>query len=185
MGVNRIAREFQVAVHWIPFPLHPHTPPEGLELRELFAGHPVDVDAMMSRLKHVAAKLGLPLGERTRTYNSRLAQELGKWAEKEGAGDFYRNAVYRAYFVQGRNIARSDELIRIAEEAGLDLDEARGIIETRSFGEAVDADWAQARSARVPAVPTHMFRGRAQVGFRPYEALAEFVVRAGGDRLSG
>jgi len=59
---------------------------------------------MQARLLQIAAAEGVPMIERTRTCNSRLAQELGKWAESLGRGDEFRRAVYRAYFELGSNI---------------------------------------------------------------------------------
>ena len=58
---------------------------------ELFAGRSVDIQGIVQRLKRVAKELGLPLADRTKTYNSRLAQELAKWAEAEGKGDEFHN----------------------------------------------------------------------------------------------
>jgi predicted DsbA family dithiol-disulfide isomerase len=147
-----------------------------LDLAELFAGRGVDVGAMMARLRSVADRVGLPLGERRRTYNSRRAQELGKWAEAQGRGEAFRAAVYRGYFVEGRNIALPEELAGMAKSAGLDSDEARRVAATGAFSAAVDADWARARSMGVNAVPTHVIDRRASSGFLPYDALREFVV---------
>ncbi len=65
----------------------------------------------MARLKRVTRELGLPFGERTKTYNSRLAQELGKWAESKGMGDPFHAAVFRAYFVDGKNIGDPEALL--------------------------------------------------------------------------
>jgi predicted DsbA family dithiol-disulfide isomerase len=65
---------------------------------------------MQERLRQVAAAEGVPLAERSRTCNSRRAQELGKWAEEQGRGEVYHRAVYHAYFVEGRNIVLVDEL---------------------------------------------------------------------------
>jgi predicted DsbA family dithiol-disulfide isomerase len=74
----------------------------------------------MEHLKKVAAELRLPWGMRTRTYNSRRAQELGKWAEALGKGDEFHQAVFQAYFVHGRNIADISVLKGIAGTIGLD-----------------------------------------------------------------
>lgn len=71
------------------FPLHPEIPEAGQSLEELFKGRDVDIPAMLARLQQVAGAEGLPFGERTMTYNSRLAQELGKWAEEMDAGDCF------------------------------------------------------------------------------------------------
>ena len=43
----------------------------------------------------------------------------------QGKGDVFRRAVYRAFFVEGRNIPPVDELALIAEAFGLPGDEAR------------------------------------------------------------
>ena len=61
---------------------------------------------MLARLRQVARELDLPFGERKMTFNSRLAQELGKWAEDQGRGDAFHHAVFLAYFQRGENIAR-------------------------------------------------------------------------------
>jgi predicted DsbA family dithiol-disulfide isomerase len=47
----------------------------------------MDIEGVKLRLKQVADELGLPLGDRKMTFNSRLAQELAKWAESKGKGD--------------------------------------------------------------------------------------------------
>jgi len=128
-------------------------------------------------LKGVAEELGLPLGERTRTYNSRLAQELAKWAEAKGKGDEFHGAVFRAYFVDGRNIAQIDVLAGLAQEAGLSADEARIIVRERSFREAVDADWMRSHQMGITAVPTFVMGREAVVGAQPYEVLEQFLVQ--------
>ena len=161
------------------FPLHPETPEEGLTLEELFAGRNIDIPQAMARLKRVAGELGLPWGERKRTYNSRLAQELGKWAESKGSGDAFRDAVFRAYFVDGRNIAKPDVLAGVAQAAGLSEREARETLQTRSFRDAVDADWTLAGSMGIEAVPTFVLDGGTLVGAQPYEALEGLLLDHG------
>jgi predicted DsbA family dithiol-disulfide isomerase len=44
-------------------------------------------------LKRLERKTDGPI-KRKKTYNSRLAQELGKWAETKGKGDEYHDAVF-------------------------------------------------------------------------------------------
>jgi len=175
VSVEGLLGDAPLVVRWIPFPLHPETPEEGRELADLFAGRGVDVSAMLVRLRAVADGLGLPLGERTRTYNSRRAQELGRWAESLGRGAAFRTAAFRAYFAEGRNIALPEELERIAASAGLPEPEVRPVLDAGAFAAAVDRDWAEARARGVTAVPTHLFRGRAAAGYLPAEDLRAFV----------
>ncbi len=136
----------------------------------------------MSRLKQVADELGLPLGKRKKTYNSRLAQELAKWAESKGRGDPFHEAVFRAYFVDGKNIGKGDVLVALAKSIGLPEDEARSALELRSFKEAVDSDWSRSHALEITAVPTFFIDDRVIVGFPAYELLEDFAEACGAEK---
>jgi predicted DsbA family dithiol-disulfide isomerase len=146
-----------------------------MELSELFAGRETMIEAMQVRLSQVAAAEGLPMALRSRTYNSRLVQELGKWAEYRGLADAFHRAVYHAYFVKGCNIALPDELTTIAGAAGLPADEARTVLAARSFAAAVDADWLRSRDKRITAVPTHMCGEKRLAGFSSYDDFVRLI----------
>ena len=129
----------------------------------------------MTRLRQTADGLGLPLGERKKTYNSRLAQELAKWAELKGKADPFHEAVFRAYFVDGINIGIANELVGLAKSVGLPEKEARSILELRTFKDAVDSDWLRSHNLGVRAVPTFFIEDRVLVGFPSYELLEQFL----------
>ena len=136
----------------------------------------------MSHLKQVADELGLPLSERKKTYNSRLAQELAKWAEEKGRGDPFNEAVFRAYFVGGKNIGKIDELVDLAKSIGLQGEEARSILDLMTFKEVIDSVWARSRALGITAVPTFVVDHQALVGFQPYEVLEQFLKSCGAER---
>ena len=98
--------------------MHPETPDEGQSLEQLFAGRNFNIPAMLKRLKSKADELGLAFGERSMTFNSRRAQELGKWAEAQGKGDEFHMAAFLAYFRDGLNLAHIPVLQEIC--TGLD-----------------------------------------------------------------
>ena len=118
---------------------------------------------------------GLPYGKRTMTYNSRLAQELGKWAETQEGGEDIHDNLYRAYFVENTNIGDIDELVKIAESTALDGVQARSIIEQRLFEKQVDQDWQRSREYGITGVPTFFSNDLMVVGCQPYEQLEKFV----------
>ena len=160
------------------FPLHPETPAEGISIEALFAGRDIDIDAMYQRMKALMDAEGLPYGQRSHTYNSRLAQELGTWADTQPGGEAIHDALYTAYFVDGRNIGDVDVLVAIAVSVGLPGDAARDVLEDRSFQSAVDADWAKSRQYGITGVPTFVAGGYGVVGAQPYEALEDLLNRA-------
>lgn len=158
------------------FPLHPDTPQEGKTLQQLFPGRSeAQFDEMYQRMKGLCEAEGLPYGKRTHTYNSRLAQELGKWADTQDGGAALHDALYRAYFVDARNIGDVDVLLDLVEKAGLPVEEARTVLTDRTFKDAIDADWSRSHQVGVTGVPTFVAGGYGVVGAQPYEALAQLI----------
>jgi predicted DsbA family dithiol-disulfide isomerase len=137
----------------------------------------VDVDKVMADLKTTAAREGLEMGDRKMAYNSRLAQEAGLWADTKEPGHQFHLEVFKAYFVDGRNIAKPEVLLDLIKRAGLDPDEGASILDNRTFSTAVDSDWELSRKAGIMAVPTFRIGLDKLVGAQPYEALARLVER--------
>ncbi len=153
-----------------------------MALRDLFRGRGFDLKAMHARMKGLMDAEGLPYGPREMTYNTRLAQELAKAAERHNMPQIH-DALYHAYFVDSVNLAKPAELVRIATSVGLDADEAERVLADRTFKDAVDEDWNRARAFGVTGVPTFIAGQRAVVGAQPYEALEQLVQAAGAKRL--
>jgi len=175
VGIERLQAEHGVAVRWRGFPLHPEISEEGIRLERLFDADSDQVAAMVARLKQVAAELDLPFGDRTMSFNSRLAQELAKWAESRGHGEAFHRAAFRAYFAQGRNLADRRVLCDMAREAGLDPDEAGAVIRERRFRRDVDRDWKLAAEMGVTVIPTFIYGKNRITGAQAYEAMVELV----------
>ena len=178
MRIEKLKAEHNVQVEWVHFPLHPDTPAEGRALADLFKGRNMDRKAMHAQMKARMDAEGLPYGERTMTYNSRLAQELGKWADTQPGGEAIHDALFRAYFVEARDISQPAVLLDIVKGVGLSVDGAREVLEKRTFQSAVDADWELSRRYGVTGVPTFVVGRYGVVGAQPYEALEELVQKA-------
>ena len=178
MRIEKLQREHGVKIEWVHFPLHPETPAEGQSLEELFRGRNVDRRAMHAQMKARMDAEGLPYGERTMTYNSRLSQELGKWADTQPGGEAFHDAMFRAYFVEARDISRPEVLLEIAERAGLPRAAATEVLEKRTFRAAVDADWKLSREYGITGVPTFVAGHRGVVGAQPYEVIERLVKQA-------
>lgn len=151
-------------------------------MAEMYAARGADPEAMYLRMKTLMDAEGLPYGRRTHTYNSRLAQELGKWADTQPGGQALHDALYRAYFVESRNIGDPEILIALAESVGLSGGEARAVLSERRFKEAVDADWSKSHRYGVTGVPTFVAGGHGVVGAQPYEVLEQLATKAGAPR---
>lgn len=185
MRIEKLAREYDVRIKLVHFPLHPDTPAEGRLMAEYYASRGLDPDAMYTRMKRMMDLEGLPYGKRTHSYNSRLAQELGVWADTVPGGDKLHDALYRAYFVDARNIGDVEVLLDLVASAGLPVEEARAVLATRRFRDAVDADWAKSQQYGITGVPTYVAGGYGVVGAQPYDALEQLVQQAGAKKRDG
>lgn len=167
-------------VKWVHFPLHPDTPQEGRSLEELFAGRGYNIAERQAQMRARMQAEGLPYGTRTMTYNSRLAQELAAWADTQPGGEAIHDAMFRAYFVDAKDIGDPEVLVEIAQSVGLPADQAREVIERRTHKAAIDADWEKSRQYGVTGVPTFVVGTNGVVGAQPYEVLEELVRQAKG-----
>lgn len=149
-----------------------------MSLENLFENLPLEkITEMVAQLKKTADALDLPFGVRTMTFNSRLAQELGLWAETQGQGPRFHLEAFKAYFSHGHNLAREAVLLDIASEVGLPVEDARAVLRQRSFAEHVDHDWRYGREKHIRAVPTFMINDDAVVGAQPYAELENLMLR--------
>ena len=175
MRIEKLRTEHNVKVEWVHFPLHPETPPEGRSLSALFGGREADRKARHEQMKARMTAEGLPYGERTMTYNSRLAQELGKWADTQPGGEAIHDAFFRSYFVEALDIGSRAVMLDIVKSVGLSVETASEVLDARTFKDAVDADWKLSRDYGITGVPTFVIGQYGVVGAQPYEALEELV----------
>ncbi len=183
--VKKLKQNNDITVRLVHFPLHPETPAEGRTLLDLFGGGPENIEAKNTRMKSLMEAEGLPYNERSHTYNSRLAQEIGTWAETQPGGNAIHDKFFEAYFVDRRNIGDVEVIVDVVKSVGLDEREARAVLAERRFEAAVDADWEKSRSYGVTGVPTFVSNGQGLVGAQPYETLQQLMAKTGAERRSG
>jgi predicted DsbA family dithiol-disulfide isomerase len=131
------------------------------------------------RLTKAAEEVGLPFSRNHMVYNSRLAQELGLWSESKNRGCEFHAAVFKAYFVDSKNIAGIPVLVELASSVGLPGAEAAEVLTSRAFKAAVDEDWALSRQQRITAVPTLVMNQDRLVGAQSYELLEALMEENG------
>lgn len=182
MRIEKLRENYDIDIKLIHFPLHPDTPAEGREMAGFYAQRGLDPDKMYSDMKERMDAEGLPYGKRTHSFNSRLAQELGKWADTLEDGEKLHDALYRAYFVDSKNIGDADVLLEVVGSVGLSVDDARAVIENRTFEAEIDTDWQKSQQYGVTGVPTYVAGGYGVVGAQPYEALEQLMQQVGAEK---
>ena len=173
----------QVKVTFHSFELSPDTPVDfdGDEV-DFLAGHKgmprEQVEQMLSHVTKVASGAGLEYRfDLLQHTNTVKAHELLHFAKAKGLQHEMEERLMSAYFTEGRHVGRIDDLVALADEVGLDADEARTALETDAHLDAVRADQAQARAYGINGVPFFVIDGQYGVsGAQPPEAF-ENVIR--------
>lgn len=149
------------AVQWHPFQLNPDMPATGMPKRaylEAKFGGPAKVDAMLDRLREVAAAAGVPFDPNLapRMPNTLNAHRLIHWAGIEGVQQDVVDRLMRAYWTEARDIGDIDTLADIAGEAGMDRAATLRLLQSDADAEDIAARDADARAKGVNAVPTFL-----------------------------
>ncbi len=169
VGKRRLARALaarpqpKLVIRWRAFQLNPGMPPEGMERAryiEAKFGGPERAKRIYEAVTAVGAGEGLDFHfERIRrTPNTLPSHRLLRLAARHGRQDAMLEALFAAYFVEGRDIGEHRVLEEIAEAAG--LPDAGAFLANGDGIEEVKAEDALARRQGINGVPCFIFNGR-------------------------
>jgi predicted DsbA family dithiol-disulfide isomerase len=173
--------EFQV--HWNPFQLNPDMPKEGRDRAAYRAwkfGSAEKAAALDQRITEAAAAVGLAFRTdlMTRTPNTIDAHRLIWFAGQKGDQDAAMEAVFKAYFVEGRDIGDHAVLADCAVEAGLVREAVIEFLAGDLAEKEMRAADLAAREAGVSGVPSFFLDGYSLFsGAMPAETIADALRR--------
>ena len=155
-------------IQWHPFQLNPEMPAEGMDRRAYleakFGGKEGAIKAYAPVVEH-AEKAGLNINFEgiARTPNTLDAHRLIHWAGIERKQNEAVNALFDAYFVEGRDIGDAEVLGDIADMIGMDASVIRKLLESDADREDISRRDSEARSMGVTSVPTFIVAGKHAV----------------------
>ena len=94
---------------------------------------------------------------------SRKAHELYLWASENGVGTEARSSIFKAYFLQGVDIGRIDELVTMAQTWGLDPTETKAVLDVDRFAKAVVLARTEAENKQIAEVPPIVAPGNQHI----------------------
>jgi predicted DsbA family dithiol-disulfide isomerase len=164
-ALAQVRSQANIGVSWLPFELNPEMPPEGME-RRLYRirkfGSWERSQELDAQLTGLGAQEGLTLRYdlMTRTPNTLDAHRLIWLAGQNGCQDAVVEALFAAYFVEGRDIGAHATLADIASRSGLEavrveqfLQSGEAVAEVRKYEEV-------AREAGITGVPAFIANRR-------------------------
>jgi predicted DsbA family dithiol-disulfide isomerase len=177
-----------VAVRWFPFQLNPTMPKEGVSRREYRTkkfGSWERSQELDARVIAVGQSEGIHFAfdRIERTPNTLDAHRLIGLAESQGVQCAVVEALFRAYFTEGRDISNRQTLLDVVAEAGLDRGKAEGVLTGGGGHEAIREADELARRVRVEGVPFFVINGRVTLSGaqHPDTFLEAFRQASGGN----
>jgi predicted DsbA family dithiol-disulfide isomerase len=151
--------EHPFVIEWHPFQLNPDMPAGGMDRREYletkFGGKEGAVKAYAPVVEHAQASgLSINFDAMKRTPNTLDAHRLIHWAGIEGAQNGVVDALFKAYFEEGRDIGDHEVLADIADSNGMDGSVVRKLLASDSDAEDIRKRDAHSREMGVNSVPT-------------------------------
>ena len=175
---NASANDVPVELHFQPFELNPGLEPEGRDIVEYlgqkYGKTPQDIAATQAMIRERGAAVGFAFGERTRTWNTFDAHRLLHWAGLQGRQRELKHALLQAYHGEGRNPGAPQVLVECAREAGLDVAEAKAVVESEHYADEVRAQIAHFQRLGIHSVPSVIVDGRHLIqGGQPPEVFEQ------------
>ena len=168
-------------VSFHPFQLNPDLPPEGMLRADYVARkwRGRSSAEVYARVSGVGKSVGIDFefDRIVRQPNTKPAHALIMLAAEHGVQPAVKEAMMRAYFIDGRDLTDIDTLVEVAERAGLDPRRARTHLADPDALRAIDEADLQARRIGVEGVPFFIFNRRYAVsGAQEAQALLDAMI---------
>lgn len=153
-------------IHWHPFELNPDMPEKGQNLREhimeKYGSSQQESDASRIRITEAGAEVGFEFNftDDTRMHNTFKAHQLLHWAADYGLKHELKQALFAAHFTDNRNISDEEVLADIAEDVGLDREQALAVLADQRYAEVVRTAEQQMQQQGIQSVPAVIFNQR-------------------------
>ena len=151
-------QDVEILLAWRPYQLNPEMPPEGMDRKAYLSakfGGDAKADTIYERVRAAGASVGIDFNFAgiPRTPNTIDAHRLIGLAGRAGRQDAVVEGLFRAYFLEGRDIGDRAVLAAVAAAADFDDKTIRDYLAGRDDVERVNNEDAMARRMGIQGVP--------------------------------
>ena len=162
MAMNDLKEEVTFDINWKAYQLHPEIPKEGFDKEEYKKIKFGDSSASKGRFDFIAEegkKVGIEFNfnKSQNLPNTFLAHRLLWFSKSKGIQDLMAEALFNAYFSDGRDVGSMNELISISIENGLNKEEIKDFLKSDIGTREVSREELRAREMNIFSVPTYIF----------------------------
>lgn len=181
-ALELFAQRDQVNVVWRSFELDPNVAPDDDRpvvdvLAEKYGMSPEEVLVSQARVASLGKAAGIDFAlELTRNVNSFDAHRLVQLSAKYGLQSEMVERLFAAHFSEGKNVGDHAVLAVLAQEVGVDIDEATDVLASDAFGDDVRIHESTAQDLGIRGVPFYVVDRKYGVsGAQPPETLLDVL----------
>jgi predicted DsbA family dithiol-disulfide isomerase len=174
--LKQLRAEHDAELVVVPYELRPQLPAAGVSISEVGGAHSERVEEHMRKM---AEEGGLTLLLAQFVPNTHLALALGEYARDTGPEVHERvhEAIFSAYNGYGEDIGDVQQLLRIADEQGLDSADVTTALSEGRYDERLHQFHHLALGFGITATPSALICNELLIGSRPYRVLEESLER--------
>jgi predicted DsbA family dithiol-disulfide isomerase len=190
IGKRRIERAMALRpdvtfeVFWRPYRLDPTIPREGVDRRAYLKAKFGDTprsSAMGDAIRSEGAGEGIEFAfdRIAKSPNTLDSHRLVRWSASAGVQDQVVERLFRAYFIEGKDIGDAAVLAAVAADAGMDGELVASLLGSDADLESVEREAGLANEMGITGVPTFIFDSKLMIsGARDAELLARVIDKA-------
>ncbi len=180
-AVASLGPETPVSIEFHPFLLDPSAPAEGDDLRDRLKKKFGNPEPMFKRVEEAARASGIPLDfSKIRRYSATLgAHTLIRVALAKGTQHALVDALFDAYFLQGRDVGAYDVLIDVGTRHGFTRDEVIALLEDGVARKETRDEASAAAAQGISGVPFFIFGQKVALsGAQPVATIRAAIDKA-------
>lgn len=184
-ALDKLSGQFDFEVEYQPFELNPDVPKEGLNHKEYLTkkfGGEARYKQITEHVAQTAATEGLKFdfSRQLLSPNTRDAHRIIMLAKDQGKQKEVKEALMKAYFEDGVDLTKTENLVAVAVKAGLDEATVIGWLSSEEGLEEVQMKEQINYQRGISGVPFYIINDKYGVsGAQPTEAFVEMLTQVG------
>lgn len=190
-AIDRVKGTVQVELRLQPFELNPDMPAGGeptlARLEKKYGYSREQLNANRAVISERAAAVGMPvrMTEDDKSYNTFDAHRLLHWAGLQGQAPqvALKKALLKTYHHDNHDTSTTDVLLQAVKDAGLDVADARAVLESDRHADDVRAEEEKWQNAGISSVPAVIINDEYLVsGAQQVDVFEQALLQVAGER---
>ena len=181
-AIKNLKAEDKVEVEWKSFQLDPSFPKDtsysSIQYLSEKKGYPIaQIEAMCDQLEYQGKSYGIEYNfDSAKTVNTYDMHRLLQWSKKMNKSNELKEAFIHAYFSEGIDLSKHENILAIIVKSGLNYEDAKVILSSNQFSDEVTNNITEAKRFGIRGVPFFLINGDKGISGAQDDSVFEKVI---------